>query len=152
MPPFPQEYFLQSLNSGHIALYDFTSNFTRKLMVLGTDSFNFPNARKLDTSLLFSSIRGMRYSPFLCQMNYSSVPWFHSIFLFHLLSFLSLIFHIAGSPLFPSQSGFKKYSMFSVSFCYLSVILNSKFCTYAIKNTVFKVIPLCRRKWVIVLL
>lgn len=117
----PPKFFLQSLNSGHIALYDFTSNFTRKLMVLGTNSFNFPNARKLDTSLLFSSIRGMRYSPFLCQMNYSSVPWFHSIFLFHLLSFLSLIFHISGFPLFPSQSGFKKI------FCIqcLNFILNS---------------------------
>lgn len=81
-------------------LYDFTSNFTRRLMALGTNSFSFPNARKLDTSLLFSSIRGMRYSLLLYKMNNSSIPWFHSIFLFHLLSFLSIIFHISGSSLF----------------------------------------------------
>lgn len=102
------------------------TSFTRRLMPLGTNSFNFPNGRNLDTygSFVFSSIR-LRLSLLLCKPNYPSVLNFRSPFslpfiIFSVFNlphfwFLSLSFCSSHSLSRPSRSSFKEYSTVSVS-------------------------------------
>lgn len=130
----PPEYFLQSLNSGLIALYDF--KLYKKINGVRHKLLQISKCQKIRYFFAFLQYQRNEILPVLM----SDELFICSLVPFHLslpfIIFLSLIFHISGSTLFPSWSGFLKYSTFIVSFCYLNFILNSKFCTYyAIKNT-----------------